>query len=168
LRKAWLLSAAVCAALFGVWALARAPARHPAGTPNTDAAPVVAADPEQSRAALAPLPTTATVLAATAPDPAATSENQFLRAVWNTSASDKSRALALALAGDARYSQTGTLAEARKALIITLLVDLGRMDEARAKVRQFIGNYPNSEYRPLVQGVTGIHPRPWGPNGELR
>jgi hypothetical protein len=50
-------------------------------------------------------------------------------------------------------------------MIITLLVDLGRMDEARARVDRFLEAYPNSRYRPLVQGKTGIHPRPSGPGG---
>jgi hypothetical protein len=43
---------------------------------------------------------------------------------------------------------------------ITLLVDLGEMEEARARTRRFIELHPESRYRPLVQGVTGIHPRP--------
>jgi len=31
---------------------------------------------------------------------------------------------------------------------------------ARARTRKFIAEYPTSRYLPLVQGVTGIHPRP--------
>jgi hypothetical protein len=51
-------------------------------------------------------------------------------------------------------------------MIITLLVDLGRMDEARERALAFIKAYPKSSYRPLIQGKTGIHPRPYGPDGE--
>jgi len=73
---------------------------------------------------------------------------------------DKPRALELALEGDARLPASGTLAEARRALIVTLLVDLDRMPEARDRARRFTSEYPASDYLPLVQGVTGVHPRP--------
>jgi hypothetical protein len=46
---------------------------------------------------------------------------------------------------------------------ITLLVDLGQMAEARQLARRFIVAHPQSRYRAVVQGVTGIHPRPSGP-----
>ncbi len=62
----------------------------------------------------------------------------------------------------------GPEAEARHAMGITLLVDLGQIEEARALTRRFIVEHPESVYRPLVQGVTGIHPRPSGPNQAVR
>jgi hypothetical protein len=81
---------------------------------------------------------------------------------------DKPRALVLAERGEGWYSDHGPAAEARRAMIVTLLVDLGQMDEARARARAFIQAYPQSAYRPLVQGKTGIHPRPYGPYGVER
>jgi|GEM_PF-1664701 len=76
---------------------------------------------------------------------------------------DQARALAYALAGDEWYPDVGRPAEARRAKIVTLLVDLHRMSEARERTQKFIEAYPSSPYRHLVQGVTGIHPRPGRP-----
>lgn len=77
--------------------------------------------------------------------------------------SDKQAALVLAEKGEQWYAPVGRLAEARRAMRITLLVDLARIAEARALTREFVERYPESPYRGLVQGVTGIHPRPSGP-----
>jgi hypothetical protein len=96
------------------------------------------------------------------------SEDDYLRALDQLNGIDKRRALQLVQKGDEWYSSSGVKAEARKAMGITLLVDLGEMDEARARTRRFIAEHPKSVYRPLVQGVTGIHPRPSGPGQELR
>ena len=91
------------------------------------------------------------------------SEQAYLRELFRLNGVDKPRALAYARQGDAWYPSAGVGAEARKAMAITLLVDLGDMEAARRETRSFIATYPNSAYRPLVQGVTGIHPRPHGP-----
>lgn len=93
-------------------------------------------------------------------------EEEFLRRLDELNASDKSRALAWAREGADWV--TGVAAEAREAMIITLLVDLNRMGEARASVREFIAAHPDSPYRPLVQGVTGVHPRPGPPAHVVR
>lgn len=69
---------------------------------------------------------------------------------------DKKRALAHALRG----TSTGRSGEAREAMIVTLLVELDRMPEARERTRRFLAEHPESSYRTLVQGMTGIHPRP--------
>jgi hypothetical protein len=79
--------------------------------------------------------------------------------------SDPEHALAYALIGDDWYTNIGRPAEARHAMVVTLLVDLHRMTEARERARTFIAEHPSSSYRPLVQGVTGIHPRPGRPSG---
>lgn len=92
------------------------------------------------------------------------SEEAFLRQLQRLHLTDKAAALELALRGEDWYSDEGPLAEARKAMIVTLLVDLDRMSEARAEVRRFIERYPESPYRPMLQGKTGIHPRPGAPN----
>lgn len=91
------------------------------------------------------------------------SEELFWNELERLERKDKQEALAYALAGDDWYSDEGTPAEARRAKIVTLLVSLGKMEEARAKTRVFIEKYPDSSYRRLVQGVTGIHPRPSAP-----
>jgi hypothetical protein len=93
----------------------------------------------------------------------APSEESFFQELERLQATDKARALTLARKGEAWYLPTGELAEARKAMIVTLLVDTGDMTEARQLARQFIAAFPSSDYRPLVQGVTGVHPRPSGP-----
>jgi hypothetical protein len=38
-----------------------------------------------------------------------------------------------------------------------------RRRAARAETQAFLAAYPDSEYRRMVQGVTGIHPRPGRP-----
>ena len=87
-------------------------------------------------------------------------EEAVLRQLEPLSVTDKPRALGLALAADSALPPHGVFAEARRALIVTLMVDVQRMSEARARAREFIAQYPSSRYLPLVQGVTGIHPRP--------
>jgi hypothetical protein len=90
-------------------------------------------------------------------------EDDTLRELEALSVTDKQAALTLAEKGDEWYSAVGKKAEARRAMRITLLVDLNRMPEARRLTRDFIQRYPDSPYRRLVQGVTGVHPRPGGP-----
>ncbi|HYP88265.1 MAG TPA: hypothetical protein VEQ59_08925 [Polyangiaceae bacterium] len=84
----------------------------------------------------------------------------LLRNLEPLAVTDKPRALQLALDADSKLSRSGVMAEARRALIVTLLVDVNRMSEARARARAFTAEYPDSRYLPLVQGVTGVHPRP--------
>ena len=84
----------------------------------------------------------------------------LLRQLEPLAVSDKPRALALALEADQRLPDSGVYAEARRALIVTLLVDTERLPEARAWARRFTLNYPDSRYLPLVQGASGVHPRP--------
>lgn len=98
--------------------------------------------------------------ASAALQPAADEPEQLLRQLEQQSATDKLGALARALEADTRLPESGVMAEARRALIVTLLVDTGDMAAARARTRDFIQRYPDSRYRRLVQGVTGIHPRP--------
>ncbi len=86
-----------------------------------------------------------------------------MRQVARLNATDKPRALALALLADDTYPGVGVNAEARRAMIITLLVDLDRMEEARQRVHRYLEEYPNSRYVPLVEGKTGVDPRPQGP-----
>jgi hypothetical protein len=89
---------------------------------------------------------------------------EFWRELERLELTDKRLALHYALQGEQWYEgDAGKAREARSAKIVTLLVALDRMDEARVRTRAFIESYPNSPYRPLVQGVTGIHPRPGRP-----
>ncbi len=96
------------------------------------------------------------------------SPEEYWRELEDLQRTDKARALAYALQGDEWYPDTGKPAEARRAMIITLQVDLGQMSEARERTRDFIKLYPGSPYRPLIQGATGIHPRPGAPPGHQR
>lgn len=124
--------------------------------------PPVAAG-EEPALQTAPPPTNTEWLAVSATQPTETpapDAEQVLRELEPLAATDKPLALSRALAADARLSSEGVMAEARRALIVTLLVDTERMPEARARTREFIRRYPGSRYVPLVQGVTGIHPRP--------
>jgi len=84
----------------------------------------------------------------------------ILRQLDQLAASDKPRALEFALAADELLPDTGVFAEARRALIVTLSVDVQHMSEARERAKQFIAAYPTSPYLTLVQGVTGLHSRP--------
>lgn len=90
-------------------------------------------------------------------------EREYLDQLSALHHTDKQAALTWAEKGEEWYSDVGRYAEARRAMRVTLLVDLNRMDEARAFTREFIAKYPDSPYRRLVSGVTGIHPRPSGP-----
>jgi hypothetical protein len=92
-------------------------------------------------------------------------EDDYLRTLETLNRTDKPRAFELVEKGESWYPATGEKTEARQALGITLLVDLGNMEEARARTRRFIAEHPTSRYRPVVQGVTGIHPRPSAPPG---
>lgn len=85
---------------------------------------------------------------------------QLLRELEPLAVFDKPAALARALAADAQLPAQGVMAEARRALIVTLMVDTQRISEARTRAREFIGQYPESRYLPLVKGLTGVHPRP--------
>jgi hypothetical protein len=126
-------------------------AAKPVRTPEATL-PVISSPPlENERIAAAVLPSR--------PTPALDAE-QLLRELEPLSITDKPLALSRALAADARLSPEGVMAEARRALIVTLMVDTERMPEARERAREFIRRYPQSRYRPLVQGTTGIHPRP--------
>ena len=97
----------------------------------------------------------------TASSPPVVQEDEaVLRQLEPLAVTDKPRALELALAADRRLPESGVMAEARRALIVTLLVDTQRMSEARSRAREFFRLYATSRYVPLVRGVTGLHSRP--------
>lgn len=96
------------------------------------------------------------------------SEDDYLRELERLNAVNKPAALELVEQGAQWYRGSGVRQEAREAMGITLLVDLGQIDEARARTRRFIVEHPTSRYRPLVQGKTGVHPRPLGPFASSR
>ncbi len=134
---------------------------------GASAAPLATASPPS--AATSTLPALASddpaVFASTSgPPQKPDNESDYLRELSRLHTVDKSRALAFARQGDIWYSSTGALAEARHAMVVTLLVDLGDMSSARQVTRALIAASPRSPYLPLVEGVTGIHPRPHGPS----
>jgi hypothetical protein len=134
--------------------------RRPTITP-TATTPVATSEAPLSETP-APPPKTETIAAAVAqsPIPPTPDAEQLLRELEPLSITDKPLALARALAADGTLSPEGVMAEARRALIVTLMVDTDRMPAARERAREFIRRYPESRYLPLVQGTTGIHPRP--------
>jgi hypothetical protein len=147
-------------AISGLWALRRraTPNLSPSDRDSTQEPEPLSAMPVGSAGPPPPAPLE------TPPEAGAPlSEEEALREVAHFNVTDKPRALALALGADAAYPSTGVYAEARRAMIITLLVDLNRMEEARQRVYLFLDAYPGSRYVPLVEGKTGIHPRPQGP-----
>jgi hypothetical protein len=157
------------AALGAVVAIAIAVAllRHDHATPARDR-PQPADEANAAAASTGTAPASPARLAARAP--AATlqrpaTEDEFMHQLMQLESTDKEGALALARRGEAWYSSSGKAGEARKAMIVTLLADLNRMDEARELAHAFMAAFPGSEYLPLVQGATGIHPRPHGPSG---
>lgn len=155
-------------AMLGALALFRHYERRP--VPSVTPSAVVAEDTGDVPSD-PPLPERSLALTRATPPPSAVpdvlqkpaSEDEYLHDLARLNLVDKSRALALARKGDEWYPSRGRGAEARKAMAVTLLVDLGHMDEARDETRRFIDAYPDSPYRTLAQGVTGIHPRPRGP-----
>jgi hypothetical protein len=151
--RAWLVALALTA---GVVALLAWRAGSPASSPPSAVAQVAA--PSEPRAEVA---WSTTIRASVASSSVLELDAEtVLRRLEPLSVTEKPRALALALEADARLPPSGVFAEARRALIVTLLVDLDRVSEARARARQFTVEYPASRYLPLVQGVTGVHPRP--------
>jgi hypothetical protein len=149
LRRLTTLLAGACLGLAVWWFLDHAAtARHVPAGPRGSAT----AAPEH------PAPIPASVAASRpsgAPDPEA-----LLHELEALAVDDKPRALARALEADHDLPAAGMFAEARRAFIVTLFVDMQRMPEARERAREFMRSYPNSRYLPLVQGVTGVHPRP--------
>lgn len=150
-----LLSAvAVCLGAAAWWLL-----QSEAATSHIASARPRAAPPLPLGPALVPASITAPSVAASgvAGEP---TEQRVLRELEPLAVTDKARALALALEADGKLPPSGIFAEARRALIVSLLVDLQRMPEARQRAREFSRSFADSRYLPLVQGVTGIHPRP--------
>jgi len=128
----------------------------PRSSPSLAAAPSLAVPSESA----APVPISASVAAASASSVNEPDAEALLRQLEPLAVTDKPRALQLALDADSKLPPDGVMAQARRALIVTLLVDENRMPEARARARAFTTEYPDSRYLPLVQGVTGVHPRP--------
>jgi hypothetical protein len=152
MRSAVLTLLTVCLLGAAAWLLLTRPAAPPARatfvpaverTVSTNAAPTLAAG-------FAPP-------APTLPQP---DDEALLRQLEPLAVTDKPRALELALAADRRLPEGGVMAEARRALIVTLLVDTQRMAEARSRAREFFRLYATSRYVPLLRGVTGLHSRP--------
>ena len=131
-------------------------------SPTTATMPVSASETHVPAATPSPSLETQQISAAVLQSPVMRAQDpeQLLRELEPLSVTDKPLALSRALAADAQMSPSGVMAEARRALIVTLMVDTERMPEARERAREFIRRYPESRYRPLVQGTTGIHPRP--------
>jgi hypothetical protein len=153
--RASVVTVAIAGLILGYLYLPRSPTNPPTATaPGAPPEAPLLATPSP------PLKTETLTAAVQSPLPPAPDAEQLLRELEPLSITDKPLALSRALAADARLSPAGVMAEARRALIVTLMVDTERMPEARVRAREFIRRYPQSRYLPLVQGTTGIHPRP--------
>lgn len=153
--RAIVVTLAFAGLILGYSYLARRPTNPPVATlPGAVPEPPLPATPSPS------LETETLTAAVQSPVSSAPDAEQLLRELEPLSITDKPLALSRALTADARLSPAGVLAEARRALIVTLMVDTERMPEARERAREFMRRYPQSRYLPLVQGTTGIHPRP--------
>lgn len=154
--RALVVSVALAGLLLAFFFLPRRPTITPTAT-----TPVATSEAPLPETPSPPLKTE-TIAAAVVQSPVSSAPDaeQLLRELEPLSITDKPLALERALAADARLSSEGVMAEARRALIVTLMVDTERMPAARERAREFIRRYPESRYLPLVQGTTGIHPRP--------
>ena len=157
-RRAIGVAFAIAGLVLGYFCLLRRPTSPT--SPTTATMPDVPPQAPLPATPSPPLETETLTAAVQVPLPAAPDAEQVLRELEPLSITDKPLALSRALAADARLSPAGVMAEARRALIVTLMVDTARMPEARERAREFMRRYPKSRYLPLVQGTTGIHPRP--------
>jgi hypothetical protein len=82
-------------------------------------------------------------------------EYEYLRELERLSAENKSKALELAFAGEQWYGDTGPAAEARRAMQVTLLADIGRGQDARKFATRFLSKYPKSKYAIRVRQAVG-------------
>jgi hypothetical protein len=167
MRRAAAFSSAFLGLGGGVWLLVAQTSSRPIveleHLAETRARRVAAARVQPEPSGAAPAPTMPGDLQTGAERPA--TEDDYLRELAVLRTEDPSRALDWVERGDEWYSAEGRKAEARQASRVTLLVDLGRMDEARRVAQVFLAAHPRSEYAGLVRGVTGIHPRPGKPAG---
>jgi hypothetical protein len=154
---------ALVVAAVWLW-IARAPETRPgtlrpamvASSLPPTALPVASPPPVE----LVPPPTELASPSNHAPSVRPADDSEHLRELQRLRSADPDLALARALDEDARRPDTGGVAEARRALIVTLLVDEGDLQAARERARDYTKRYPESRYLPLVQGLTGVHPRP--------
>ena len=128
--------------------------------PTTSRARAAFAPAVQQPVSSGAAPTRAASFTTPAHVPLVPEDEAVLRQLEPLAVTDKPRALELALAADRRLPESGVMAEARRALIVTLLVETQGMAEARRRAREFFRLYPTSRYVPLVRGVTGLHSRP--------
>ena len=80
------------------------------------------------------------------------SEATYLRRARSTLANDPSTALQMLDAYPSRYPQ-GVLAQEREVMAIDSLARLGRTDEARARARAFLAQYPRSAHASRIASI---------------
>lgn len=142
-------------------ARAEAPAAAPERVQQAPLPPRPTEPPSSLPAASLPEPNQPAPVGPTQP----ATEQLYFEQLEQLRRTDKLAALRYAEQGDRWYPATGRPAEARHAMAVTLLVELDRMPEARARTRRFLVDHPGSPYAHLIQGQTGIHPRPGPPPG---
>lgn len=93
------------------------------------------------------------------------SEQAYIDRLRRLAVDEPKNALTLAQQGEERFPH-GEFSEERQAIAINVLVRLDRIGEARSRTRAFIRRYPTGRFTRQVRGLTGVHPRPAGPNRE--
>ena len=76
---------------------------------------------------------------------------------------DPATRLALAREGNQRYP-AGPGASERTATIVSALVALDRVPEARTEARQFLEAHPGDPWAKSIESLTGVHAVPVGPD----
>lgn len=76
---------------------------------------------------------------------------------------DPATRLALAREGNQRYP-AGPGASERTAALVSALVALDRVPEARAEARQFLEAHPGDPWAKSIESLTGVHAVPTGPD----
>jgi hypothetical protein len=92
----------------------------------------------------------------------ATDEARLMVKIRSVVKSKPEQALVLIDAAD-RAHPNGAFGEERAALKIDALVNAGRIGSARDFAEQYLRRYPSGQYGRHVESLTGVHPRPTGP-----
>ena len=92
----------------------------------------------------------------------ATDETRLMTKIRSVVKSNPEQAIVLIDAAD-RAHPDSALTEERAALKIDALVHAGRIGPARDAAEQYLRRYPSGQYARHVETLTGVHPRPLGP-----
>jgi hypothetical protein len=146
--------AAALLAIAGVGVLCAVRDKPPAVGPNAEQAPSSLPSPPGT-APSSPAPS--------APQDLPATEAAGMERLRQLARSDPQQALALAAELERRHPGSAH-AEERASLIIDALVNKGDIGQARTNAEEFLIKYPEGPFAEHVQTLTGVHPRPTGPD----